>query len=247
MLRRHNRSCILGCNPLNDDHACVPSPRTWSKAYGRSPWDDLLSSFRSHAPTTSPRCKCIFLVDAISCIFLYFNPCCLSHFKYVINLNSFSVVTWTWTWTWNSRDCSKPESDVECIIQVNGPWGPELCGFKLLCFSEIFHRQLIGLSSPSSSSPVEDVGRSMSWTSSLTCQSDARTARAPAHRKARAMSITPSVLTCPRPVEQQLRNRSFARSLRVASCTSFTERMFSLEASNFFGAIQMRQLRFHTF
>ena len=119
MLRRHNRSCILDCYLLNDDHACVPSPRTWSKAYGRSPWDEVLSSFPSHAPTTSPRSKCIFLVDVISCIFLYFNRCCLSHHKYVINLNSFSVVTWTWTWTWNSRDCNKPESDVECIIQVH--------------------------------------------------------------------------------------------------------------------------------
>ena len=169
------------------------------KAYGRSPWDELWSSFRSHAPTTSPRCKCIFLVDAISCIFLYFNHCCLSLHKSIISLNSFSVVTWTWS----SRDCIKPETGVECIIQVNGSWGRELCGYKLLCFSEIFHRQLIGLSSSPSSSPVEDADRSMSWTSSLTCQSDARAARAPAHRKASAMSITPSVLTCPRPVEQQ--------------------------------------------
>ena len=143
MLRRHNRSCILGYYPLNDDHACVLSPRTGFKAYGRSPWDGLLSSVRSHAPTTSPRCNCICLVNAISWIFLYFNPCCLSHHKSIINLTSFSVVTWTWS----SRDCNKPETDVECLIQVNGPWGPELCGFKLLCFSEIFHRQLRGLSS----------------------------------------------------------------------------------------------------
>ena len=157
MLRRHNRSCILGCYPLNDDHACVPSSRNWSKAYGRNPWDELWSSFRSHAPTTSPRCKCICLVDAISWIFLYFNLCCLSLHKSIINLNSFSVVTRKWS----SRDCNKSETDVECIIQVNGPWSPGLCRFKLLCFSEIFHRQLIGHSSSPSSSPLEDADKSM--------------------------------------------------------------------------------------